>query len=267
MAKRLLLLAGALTIALVAFGGVYWLTSDTAGPRTSAPPPADIAPAGDTQISGITAPGGLKIYETDNPVIIGPRDLKDNHIPYKFGFERRGKSDSGELVIVRPWARFYDRSGQVIQITADEAIVPITESGGETEIPQNGNLKGNVIIQMFASIDSDSEPPLPYEAKPGDLPPAQLTVELDEVVFDREHSSLSSDGPLNIESAEMILHGRGLERLIYDQVNRRVQDLEIRHVEELLIAAELLEKQDNDSSAAKADNTASPTPSALTTDS
>ncbi len=247
MVKRLLLLFGALAIALAAFGGVYWLTRGTAGPRQAAPPPPDMASTTDPGISGISVQG-LEIYETKNPEFVGPRDPKDNFISWRFGFARRGKSDNGAFILVQPWARFYDRSGWIFQVTADEAVVPLSESAGETQMPQRGDLKGHVQILAFALAPSAAEPPLPGESNSDILPPARMTIALDNVAFDQERSSLSSTGPLEITSGEVILHGNDLERLIFDQVNRRIQEMEIRRIDELLIAAHLLDEQTAESS-------------------
>ena len=154
---------------------------------------------------------------------------RDEHgnLEREYAFDKRLSGGENTSKVAGPLARIYSSNQQVFEITSDTGTVTFGPGAGQLQWPDYGSLEGHVRIKMYQLGN-------PLEAAQTPAPPkrVKLLVELDRLEFEREFSRLVGSGHLTIQSEQFSAIGHDLE-LQYDQLNDRLQELTLRHVEEL----------------------------------
>lgn len=150
----------------------------------------------------------------------------------EFGFDARIPGGETMVRIRRPWIRIYGKDDRIVEITGVTGSVAIGDLAGE--MPQRGSLEGNVRIVVYGGgyRPVTGEPP---RAEPTGDEIVELLVKLQRIDFEQEFSRITSGGEVTIRSAQLCVDGRDL-MLLYDQVNGRLAELEVRQLDKLLLA-------------------------------
>jgi lipopolysaccharide export system protein LptA len=178
--------------------------------------------------------------------------MKNGRLVREFGFTRRLSSERGVLVLSDPWVKFYSKSQRIIYITATRASVPLEGGAGQIRVPERGTLEEKVIIRGYhlpqsETIAAGNEPASPRSITmnpPGATPasPAsrqrsdmsdqqpEWTIEMEQVDFETEFSRITSGGAVKVKSNAFSAQGGDL-MLRYDQLNERLQELELRRLD------------------------------------
>ncbi len=149
----------------------------------------------------------------------------------EFGFDSRIPQGDNTLTISKPWVKIFSRTGKTIVIMADSGSVPVDIEGSELKLPSNGSLDSHVTLQIYPTILPNGNP---QEIDPAEKSDPEFTVTMNHIDFEREFSRIVSRGPIAFHTRAFQASGRNLF-LQYDQINERLQELEIEFIDEVLI--------------------------------
>ncbi len=161
------------------------------------------------------------------------RDI-NGKLTREFGFKERIRSEKDVLLISEPWTKIYLKNGRIIEVRAERGGIPLESSVGTFKYPESGFLEGKVRIVMYRQEVANTAP---------EIRPLELTVELDRIVFERDMSRLICSGPIHAQSDTFELEGNDIS-LIYDQLNARLQELELRNLQRLTVARSAIEPRE-----------------------
>ncbi len=116
-------------------------------------------------------------------------------------------------------------NGQRITISAEQGFVRITEKDAGRPDMLGGTLVGSVKIQIDR-LDEKGRAALTEEERDNPTPDRLVTISMDELEFDREHSRIGTTGPFRLTSKEIDLNGIGL-LVRYNEVDASIDHLEI----------------------------------------
>ena len=160
------------------------------------------------------------------------------HVPGKreFGYEKRVSNPDGMFQILNPWVKLYS-DNNIIRITAQRGLVPLERDGQTLSSagPDRGILEGDVSIEVFRKPEN-----IPYDQFDYDLKYKELAVKLGRTQFEREFSRISGTGQVKIISQQFLATGMDLT-MQYDQINKKLQLLEITKMQKLIVTV----KKDN----------------------
>lgn len=251
MHKRLVLVGITLLVVFLALMAFYLATRHApTNPQMAQDTPPTLTPMSE-EVQGINT-GRVELYQAKDLEFFGPRDPKDGHVPYSFGFAKRAPGKAGQFEISQPWVKFFDRNRQVIEITAERANASMDSTEKQAALPKTGALEGNVRIEIYHL----PEAVLPHQALTRktkiEKPPVETVIELERLDFELEYSRMTSNGPVKVWSDQAVMEGANLS-MTYDQVNEQLQELELQHIQEIRIASNLAEKISPASPKEKAD--------------
>ena len=130
----------------------------------------------------------------------------------------------GMLQIASPRIRIHlRRNERVVQISADEGTVVAPDNQ-----LRSGDLQGAVVITLFECAAGQE---LDYSRT---SPHIRLRMTMPEVQFDLELGQVESSGLVHLTMGGNDFRGRGL-KLKYDEVNRRIERLQIARGEKLVL--------------------------------
>ena len=135
----------------------------------------------------------------------------------------------------------------IMRIAAEKLTMPAEFADIQAKLPRSGSLQGQVKLLLYpvkkTPDKSKAEPDstTPKTSEPTILPEPQVTIELDQMNYTREFSRLTSSGSVRIKAKEFNLTGRDLT-LQYDQINDCLQELQLRHLDKLRMASNLLDQ-------------------------
>ncbi len=138
-----------------------------------------------------------------------------------------------EFHLVEPEIRLRTPDGQLVRVKAQQGWIQLV--GGDMRNPhaKSGRLVGAVEID----VDRRSAPARAADDAPAFPEPHDLIhIQFDDIIFDLEESRLEADGRFQLTMAEAALFGTGL-RLRYNDVDSRVELIEIKNVERLEMTA------------------------------
>ncbi len=154
------------------------------------------------------------------------------HVPGKreFGYEKRISHPEGMFQILNPWVKLYS-DNNIVRITAQRGLVPIDResdalAGGG---PEHGILEGDVSIEVFRKPENITFDKFEYEPKY-----KELAVKLGKTKFEREFSRIVGEGQIKVVSQQFLATGQDLV-MQYDQINKKLQLLEISQMQKLIV--------------------------------
>ncbi|MBN1510608.1 MAG: hypothetical protein JXB13_01205 [Phycisphaerae bacterium] len=238
--RTVILFSSALAIVGVLFAIVQYSGTDGVtpppGPATTQPRvvrPPTTRPASGKAISwreGMpgTPEGGklsIRIYSPDSSVARTEILAREWH-PVA--------GDANEIQVTEPEIRLRTPSGPEIRVTADLAVITGRSVSRNEFDPQRGRLEGHVVLEMDRlSGDARKALPLDEQNAPPD-PHRMVRAEVDSLRFDLEASHIETDGPFRADAYEGSIEGTGLS-IRYDEVNGRVESLEIQRGERIVL--------------------------------
>ena len=236
MLKKIIL-AGVSIIAAVVGLLIYWSASNM-GPledRPAGPGPVPLQSGSDEDVEMLQigtiesgAAGELTVETGRTEDITFVRPIEDGVL--RTSFAKRIRGTEGVFQVSKPRYELLYDNGSVIRLTAEVGSVPIDTTGG---LPEAGALEDSVRIEVY---DRSELTDVQAKPKPDEL---ELLVELDRLDFEREFSRISSPGRVRITSDYLKLTGTDLA-FQYDQINNRLQHLQVRRVEQLAVAGDAL---------------------------
>ncbi len=213
MRKVILILAG-----LAAAGAAYWGYIRFSGSTTLEPPRTHNGRELELPATGDTAGriGQTYIHGAEQSYYV-TRDPETRQVTRVFGFSRliNPSSPSARWQVEKPYIIFYE-SAYEYRIDADNGLFQI-ERTGQSVVPQDGRLEGNVVIRVKPAPDSRV---------------AETTILMDDLMFSSERTEFSTDGPVRAISSQVDLSGRGLVLMINAQ-DGQVEYLHILDLESL----------------------------------
>ncbi len=138
---------------------------------------------------------------------------------------RKGVGGGDEFRLLEPEIRMTAPKGQQIRVTADEGVFWMVKRNSNALEPKNGRLIGNVQI-VIDRIGTEEREKLTEEERENPTEERLVKIGFEEVLFDLEQSSLSTDAPFWLRMAEARLSGNGLF-VRYNAVNARIEHFEI----------------------------------------
>lgn len=237
MMKRLLLVLITLGCSLTALLLYHWLTPaiDSENPSLGKNPSTTLPitdPAIDENQQQFLEVQDIKIGQIQG-LHFQDRD-PSGKLTREFGFKERVRSEEDVVLISEPWTKIYLKDSRIIEIRAERGGIPLESSMGTFKYPESGFLEEKVRLIVYRQEAADTAL---------ELRPLELTVELDQIVFERDMSRLVCSGPIHAQSEKFELKGENLS-LIYDQLQERLQELELRNLQQLTIAREVLESRE-----------------------
>ncbi len=237
MLKRLLLVLITLGCSLTALVLYHWLTPaiDSEHPSLGKNPSTTLPitdPAIDENQQQFLEVQDIKIGQIQG-LHFQDRD-PSGKLTREFGFKERIRSEEDVVLISEPWTKIYLKNSRIIEIRAERGGIPLESSMGSFKYPESGFLEEKVRLIVYRQEAADTAL---------ELRPLELTVELDRIVFERDMSRLVCSGPIHARSEKIELQGKNLS-LIYDQLQERLQELELRNLQQLTIAREALESRE-----------------------
>jgi hypothetical protein len=245
MLKRILLFGGTLLVVGIGLAFYYQANreyrKDPARSFDSATDLPIVAPPSST-MDLIPVDAGAAIG-TVKGTRIQSRSL-EGQLESELGFSERLGQRQGQLEFSHPWVVFYDWDNDTVTlVTADTLSTPVDITG---KLPEVGNMTGGVMIQML---------PLNALAKNGKKRPASYSnelykeaiwvAEMDHVQFQLELSLLTSPS----RTKNILIRGDGFRvqgrqlTMQYDQVRRKLQELELRELDYIEVDADLYEQR------------------------
>ncbi len=155
------------------------------------------------------------------------RRNQEGRLLAQVGFEERLRQQAGRFEVRNPWAKFYAEDGRQVDIRAPRGWLPVSFIRGELEWPERGALEDGVVIKVFGKPANEEESKADAANRP-----VEVAIALERVEFERDMSRIRSQGKVRIDSEQFIAVGKDLS-LQYDQINRRLQELELRRIERL----------------------------------
>ena len=234
MAKKLILiiasLFGVLILGLIFMSMNQGLTDDLS---LSEPPNLDNSItrlSTSKEIDDINA-GGVRMREMKDFIWRQPGRLE-------FGFLERAHKTEGKVQILDTWVKLFSNNN-IVRITADKGIIPMEGNNDflTQKMPNEGILEGNVTIEVFRKPTDVSYDDFDYDPKQ-----KELVVKLGRTKFEREFSRIVGEGSVKVIAHEFVATGEDLI-MQYDQINKKLQLLEIAQMQKLSIAV----KKDNSS--------------------
>jgi len=220
MKRRILLVLTTLVALLGAFY-VYTLVAGREGldnPRDANTP---------VLASPTTAPAG----EGTSPV----RDAQDveiiarderGRLQGRYQAARWDRRADGAQVLTKPRVELYQKDGRQIILLADKAELYGQELNRGVNI-RRARLSGNVTIYFDPSRQPER---LPVEQRPDKV----VRVHVEEVDFDREHLTITTDKQVTVFSPEADIYGRGMT-ISWNESPRELRLLRIEHGEYMAI--------------------------------
>ncbi len=234
MIKRVLWTLAAVVVAAVIF--LLTLRADPARQRDAAP--LTPLPGWQTAASEGTAPN-VGQYFIEFP---GEKGL----IYQLFG-AALNPLPQGVLRVEQPMARIHlKRNQRVVQIEAQRATFVAPDNR-----PRSGTFEGDVVLTFF---ECRSGQKLDLRA---DSPHAQLRLHMQGASFNLELGEVRSDGAVRLVTREFEFRGRELD-LIFNQLHRRLDRLEIAKGDTLRIRADAERRGNQRPESAKPENAADP---------
>ncbi len=234
MAKKLILIIASLFGVLI-LGLIFMSMNPDLNNEFALPEP----PAVDDSLKNSSASEDIDDIDAG---IVSIRQMKDfvwrQPGRLEFGFVERAHKTEGSVQILDTWVKLFSNNN-IIRITADKGIIPIE---GDYDIisqkmPNEGILEGNVTIEVFRKPTDVSYDDFDYDPKL-----KELIVELGRTKFEREFSRIVGEGTVRVIAHEFVATGEDLI-MQYDQINKKLQLLEIAQMQKLSIAI----KKDNSS--------------------
>ncbi len=237
MAKRIILVSATLLCVILCLLIYRQTTRDFAPPverfNVSVDEPSPSKPGGNVEM--------IKTGDIGVGAIQGPRYVtrdEDGRVTREFGFYERLSSLEGIFEISKPWVKFHGKDGRIIVITAPLGSMPLEFVDGQLQEPARGSLKGGVRIEIYGPSEQGPGEAVSAEKKEQSV---EYLVELDQVDFEREFSQLVSTGRVTVSGRDMSVAGSNLS-LQYDQLNERLQMLEMAQLEQLRLKASASKK-------------------------
>ena len=227
MAKKLILLIaslfGVLLLGLIFMSMNSGLTDDLS---QFEPPELDpsLKDTGNNEDIDNIKVGDVEIREMKGFLLSQPGKLE-------FGFKERAHKTEGKVQINDTWVKLFS-DDNIIRITADRGIIP-REGDNEfltPKMPNEGILEGNVTIEVFRKPEEISYDDFDYDPKQ-----KELVVELGRTKFEREFSRIVGEGTVRVIAHEFVATGEDLI-MQYDQINKKLQLLEIAQMQKLSVA-------------------------------
>ena len=226
MAKKLILiiasLFGVLLLGLIFMSMNQGLTEDM---TQLVPPELDdsINDTGDSKdIDNIKA-GDIEIREM--------KDFVWRQPGLEFGFLERAHKTEGKVQILDTWVNLFSDKN-IVRITADKGIIPMESDNifQSQHMPNEGILEGNVTIEVYRKPDGIGFDNFKFDPKQ-----KELVVELGRTKFEREFSRIVGEGKVRVVAHEFVATGEGLI-MQYDQINKKLQLLDIAKMQKLSVA-------------------------------
>ena len=140
--------------------------------------------------------------------------------------ERWDRRADGAQVLTKPRVELYQKDGQQIILRADKAELYGQELNRGVNV-RRAKLSGNVTIYFDPSREPDR---LPVEQRPDKV----VRVHVEEVDFDREHLTITTDKQVTVFSPEADIYGRGMT-ISWNESPRELRLLRIEHGEYMAI--------------------------------
>ena len=253
MLKRILLFAGTLLVVGVGLAFYYQANREyRKDPARNSDGAKDVpvVPSPSSPMDLIPVDAGAAIG-TVKGTHIQSRSL-EGQLESELGFSERLGQRQGQLEFSHPWVVFYDWDNETVTlVTADTLSTPVDITG---KLPEVGNMTGGVLIQML---------PFNALAKDGEKRPASYSnelyeeaiwvAEMDHVQFQLKLSLLTSPS----RTKNILISGDGFRvqgrqmTMQYDQVRRKLQELELRELDYIEVDADLYEERGSQAKSAK----------------
>jgi len=195
----------------------------------------------DENIEIVDQASGVGIGKAEGFVFVKPGE-------YEIRFARRVADGTDTIQLSEPQVTLYYRK-VIMQITAQTLTMPAEFSDMQSKLPSAGSLRGQVKLLLYQRIptpeasQSQSDKTTGESSKMVVPSEPQVTIELDHMNYTREFSLLTSNGPVRIEAEQFKLAGSDLT-LQYDQINDRLQELQLQHLDKLQMATNILGQAD-----------------------
>lgn len=156
----------------------------------------------------------------------------------------------GQRRLVNPDAWIFMRDGRRVHITADDGLVMMPDPN---QAPDSGTLEGDVTINAY---DAPMDPADPLSAamgiKPADHELPSFTARFDKPVeFERRYQRLTSPGRFEIDAPALSFIGHNLTVML-NEVKGRVELIDIRRGEQLILRPDAQAASKNNSAITKA---------------
>ncbi len=212
-----------IVLGLVAMGmllAMYWLYVHGADDEGGGPGLRNVhRPTGGTAMDV----RGVQVTEGTGTEIL----VYDKHHRLQMRYQSDEWKPMGEKAyLLRPRVEWYLRRGQIARIEADEGIVVAEDVGGKINV-ESGELTGDVWITLDRNTDPDRTP---MAERPGDT----LRIHVNELRFDNEKLTITSDSHVSLFAKEADILGRGL-RIAWSEGPRELRELRIHHGEYMCI--------------------------------
>ncbi|MCF7958150.1 MAG: hypothetical protein K9M57_06865, partial [Phycisphaerae bacterium] len=161
---------------------------------------------------------------------------------YSAGFQRRVSENENKLEFSQPWVNLINKkNGQVIRITAKSLWTAVNDFK-QGSLPKRGTLQDDVRLLILKPTDKETTSEkglLENQVKIDNVVyDVEIQIEMDSIIYEQEFSQVTTNGPVNITSPEFSAAGRYLN-MQYDQINNRLQFLELLELKHLIFAKNL----------------------------
>lgn len=142
-----------------------------------------------------------------------------NKLESIYGFDKlvNPNRDSSRWEVERPYLILF-RSNYKCRIDSDTGTFQM-ERAGSSRTPKDAQLDGNVVIHIIPTPTSKI---------------AETYIYMDDLNFSSERSEFTTDGPVKIDSEEVMLDGYGMD-LFFDTLTGRIDFMRIQDLKELRI--------------------------------
>ncbi len=235
MAKKLILVIAALFGAGLLGLIFIYMNKDLSGTGdlyNPSAPNADILSGDDSDLSPISA-GGVSVRASKDVKFIIPGKREG-------GYEKRVSNPDGMLQVLNPWVKLYSNNS-IIRITAQNGLLPLDRDGDAFSAsgPDHGILEGDVSIEVFRKPEDVSISNFGYEPEY-----KELAVKLGTTKFEREFSRIVGEGQIKVISQQFLASGQDLV-MQYDQINQKLQLLEISQMQKLVVTVPRKKSENN----------------------
>ncbi len=227
MFRRLSLAA----ISLAIFVGLYFLyvtllATPLEEQQAAAPEPVDLATLeASTKPAVAVGPG--------QDLVMGGQGQKswiyrwtEGRLLYQFRVDAWESVGDNRFQLTNPELRYFSRSGEIVHVSAPEGLIEGRQSSDNQPEPQRGTLKGKVHVFIDRGTNPERGEP---ELRPEDV----VHIWLDSVDFDLEKSIIISDSPLQVDSDEAELTGRGLT-VRWNETTNELEEITIAEGDKLI---------------------------------
>ncbi len=222
---KLIGILASIALAIV-FVAILWFTRTT---PTQTSPSDQFFPTDPSDIPDITdlaASGRMFVTMTDKQ--------DTSRVASTLEAERFEPIGNGKRRLDHPVVWIYQRDGRAVKISADTGTVVMPDPN---QPPESGILEGDVTVQTFAVTPSPGTPAA------DDATPTLVTKFEAPVEFDRHYLRLQSAGRFTVHSDRIDFAGHDLTVML-NEVRDRVELVDIRRGEQLVIRPDTAQPQD-----------------------